>query len=204
MKKIIIFLFAAVMTYPVVAGDFYIMAKRWSDQSSLQCFKRGYRGQFDSFGTLRLESWRGSDLSEWTCRRGDGTFLYGATGRIERVHFSGSRKAFFRLIFRDSQGQFVTWMDFNEKLFGQWESYGKGNSVYVVRMKKGHQSLSGEIVDRAFGRVEHWRDGRTACVVRDTADGRENGQILTWILADAQGNFHDPATGRFVSCRNPR
>ena len=201
--KSLVFVFISLFSLSAFAESAQQVAQRFSDTRVLTCTKRLDDGRLVESGTLRLEHWQNKVESQWACRRADGTFIYGATGELEKFRVQKGENERTRLVFRDGDGQFVTWMDFDQMLSAQWESYGRGNSRYVIRIRKGLRT-GGQIVNFAYGHVENWRDGRKVCAVRETADGVGNGKLLTWVVSDQSGVFHDPVTGRYISCRNPR
>ena len=74
---------------------------------------------------------------------------------------------------------------------------GKKESVYVVRYK-------GQFVNWAPAHLESWANQEhPVLVVRDTADGSNNGKLMTYVvateLAGGQLVYRNPANGQFLS-----
>ena len=79
--------------------------------------------------------------------------------------------------------RFVTWIPMDEHLTVGWEMWSKGPR-YVIRW-------NGKFVNWSKPQLETWANyEQPVLVVRDTADGKNNGKIMTWIPATKKGNTY--------------
>lgn len=154
---------------------------------------RDEAGRFiDAQATLTIESWDNSaEMSYWIARDSGGRFLTRYKGKIEKFSV-GSGNEQSRIVMRNDKGQFITWIAVDELLTTGWENWKGEGWVYVIR-------YNGQFVNWSKGVVESWDGYGDVLVVRDSNDGTNNGKILTWMLPDANGNFHDPVTGQFLT-----
>jgi len=175
----------------------------WEQGKEIRFVQRDDRGAFMGFGTLQLENWnKTDDRSEWVARHADGTFVTGYKGYLEKFKVKGMPKEENRLVMRNKKGQFVTWLAMDELLTSGYEAMdvnrdGKKDTVYVIR-------YNGKFVNWAKAKLENWSNQKyPVLVVRDTADSKNNGKILSYITAEVLSNgrviYRDPETGRFVS-----
>jgi hypothetical protein len=201
--KNLILLIALFLTSQVFA-DFSYRIEKWENGDGLSFVIRNEQGQFAGHGTLRLESWNdGDETSEWVARRQDGTLVSGGyKGKLEKFVVRGLEREQTRLVIRNSKGHFVTWVSMDEELTSGFERMdydrdGKKESVYVVRYR-------GQFVNWAPARLETWANQEhPVLVVRDTADGSNNGKIMTYVVATELENgrlaYRNPANGQFLS-----
>lgn len=178
--------------------------ENWESGEELKLVLRNDAGQFVGHGTLQLESWNDRDeTSEWIARRADGTLVAGAyKGKLEKFKVQGLKKEQVRLVIRNAKGHFITWVAMDDKLTTGFEKMdidrdGKKETVYVVRYQ-------GKFVNWAPAKLESWGNfEHPVLVVRDTADGQNNGKIMTYIAPEVQSNgtvkYRNPKTGRFLS-----
>ncbi|MBY0383706.1 hypothetical protein K2X05_00990 [bacterium] len=154
---------------------------------------RDEQGRFtDTQATLSIESWdNSSETSVWVARASNGRFLARYTGKLEKFSV-GSGNEQSRIVMRDNNGQFITWIAVDELLTAGWENWKNEGWVYVIR-------YNGKFINWAKGNEEYWTGYGEVLVVRDSNDGSNNGKILTWMLPDAAGNYHDPVTGQFLT-----
>lgn len=201
--KNLILLIALLITSQVFA-DFSYRIEKWENGDDLSFVIRDDNGRFAGHGTLRLESWNDNDeTSEWVARRQDGTLVTGGfKGKLEKFVVRGLEREQTRLVIRNSKGRFVTWISMDEELTSGFERMdydrdGKKESVYVVRYR-------GQFVNWAPARLETWANQEhPVLVVRDTADGTNNGKIMTYVVATELRNgnvaYRNPANGQFLS-----
>lgn len=185
------------------AGTNY-QIESWESGEELKLVLRNDQGQFAGHGTLSLESWNdGDETSEWIARRPDGTLVAGSTkGKLEKFKVKGLKREQQRLVIRNAKGHFVTWVSMNDKLTTGFEKFdydrdGKKETVYVIR-------YNGKFVNWAPAKLENWGNhAHPVLVVRDTADGQNNGKIMTYIAPEVHSNgtvkYRNPETGRFLS-----
>ena len=178
--------------------------EQWQGGKELKLVLRNEKGLFASHGTLSLESWNdGDETSEWIARRADGTLVSGNyKGKLEKFAIAGLDKEQTRLVIRNSKGHFVTWIAMDELLVAGFEKMdydrdGKKETIYAVR-------YNGQFVNWAPAKLENWANyEHPVLVVRDTADGSNNGKILSYIAPEVTENgtvvYRNPETGRFVS-----
>ena len=161
----------------------------WKDKE-LKLVIRDDLGRFKGLGTITYKSWNdGDETSEWTARTNDGQFTTGYKGRLEKwaLGKGADRKETPVLVFRTTQGKLVTWASLEDHISEGWERWdvpnGKGRiAVYVVRFKTGSQK--GQLVDWSRGKLEKWSNyDQRVLVAGDTADGPENGKLMSWIPA---------------------
>lgn len=202
MKNFIV-LIALFLTSQVFA-DFSYRIEKWESGDDLSFVIRDEAGRFAGHGTLRLESWNDDDqTSEWMARRKDGTLVTGGfKGKLEKFAVRGLEREATRLIIRNSKGHFVTWVAMDELLTSGFERMdydrdGKKESVFVVRYK-------GQFVNWAPAHLETWANQEhPVLVVRDTADGSNNGKLMTYVVATELENgvlvYRNPANGQFLS-----
>jgi hypothetical protein len=181
--------------------------EEWSDQG-IRFVIRSEEGLFESYGTLRVESWNdGDNKSEWIARREDGTLVTGGyKGNLEKFKLSGFKKERNRLVIRNSQGHFVTWKDMDAKLDASWSAWdtdrdGKKDTVYVIR-------YNGKFINWAKAKQEDWDNySKPVLVVRDSSDDDNNGKLLSWIAPqtfrsgprEGQVYYKHPVTKQFLS-----
>lgn len=136
-----------------------------------------------------------------------GQFVTGMTGTLEKWDLGADRQAFV-LVFRDAEGQFVTWLNVDGQISRGWNTANVAGNVddrYEVRWAAGTGELAGQLInwasldsaleaDRAA--VFHNVQGKACPVlaIRDTYDAGNNGQILTTV----QGTrVHVPSAKRY-------
>lgn len=175
----------------------------WKNGKEIRFVERDTHGKFIGFGTLHLENWGNTDnRSEWIARHTDGTFATGYKGYLEKFTVKGMKKNQNRLVIRNTKGEFVTWLAMDEFLTSGFEAMdvnrdGKKDTIYVVRYK-------GKFINWAKAKLETWSNyANPVLVVRDTADAKNNGKILSYIPAEVLSNgnvvYRDPESGKFVS-----
>ena len=180
-----------------------VRIESWRSGEPLQIVLRNERGHFQSRGELFLESWNdGDDISEWVARDSHGRFITGYTGKLEKFNIAGFSREKVRLVIRNSNGQFVTWTAMDKFLKSGFEKMdidrdGKKETVYVTRFR-------GKFVNWAVAKLEFWANyEKPVLVVRDTADGINNGKLLTWVapltLSSGATVYRDPESGEFLS-----
>lgn len=190
-----------------VASDSSVRAsiEQWKGQNGLKFVYRNKDGLFKSWATLEFETWTNDDQSKWTARLQNGQFVTGYTGKTEKFKVGSDREE-LRVVIRNASGQFVAWKAIDDLVtakFDAWDIDGDGNNetVYVIR-------YDGRFLNWAKANLEEWQNfDDPVLVVRDTADGTNNGKILSWIAPETfkkgpkkgQVYYKDPETGRFVS-----
>lgn len=201
--KNFILLIALFLTTQAFA-DFSYRIEKWEGGEELSFVIRDEQGRFKGHGTLALESWNdGDETSEWVARRKDGTLVSGGyKGKLEKFVVRGMDREQTRLVIRNGLGHFVTWVAMDELLTSKFERMdydrdGKKETVYVIRYK-------GQFVNWAPAKLENWANQEhPVLVVRDTADGKNNGKIMTYVVAKevAGGRliYRDGETGKFLS-----
>ncbi len=131
-----------------------------------------------------------------------GRFVTGLSGVIEKFAVKGAATEQMRIVFRNEQGEFVTWLGLNDKVTKGWnvvkdkETGEVTDWRYEIRWNKG-SGLNGIVnsvslratidrlkaneddADKKSGAFVKY-DGRTcpSLVLRDTADGINNGKIV--------------------------
>lgn len=202
MKNFIVFL--ALLFTAQSFADFTYRIERWESGEELTFVIRDEQGRFKSHGTLSLESWNdGDQTSEWVARKANGSLVSGSfKGKLEKFNVSGMDKEQTRLVIRNSKGHFVTWTSMDDLLSSKFERMdidrdGKKETVYVTRYR-------GLFVNWSVARLENWANQEHAVlVVRDTNDGRNNGKLMTYVVATELENgqlvYRDAETGRFLS-----
>ena len=185
-------------------ANFSYRIERWESGEELTFVIRDEQGRFKAHGTLSLESWNdGDETSEWVARRANGSLVSGSfKGKLEKFVVAGMDREQTRLVIRNSKGHFVTWTAMDDLLTSSFERMdidrdGKKEAVYVTRYR-------GKFVNWAPARLENWgNQEHPVLVVRDTNDARNNGKLLTYILATVLENgtiiYRDHETGRFLS-----
>lgn len=201
MKALLLIVSFLISTVSLADNSYRI--EKWESGEELNFVVRNELGQFQGHGSLQLESWNDSDeTSEWIARRADGTFLAGSyKGKIEKFKVKGFKREQMRLVIRNTKGHFVTWVAMDELLTSQFERMdfdrdGKKETIYTIR-------YNGKFVNWAPARLEEWANQvHPVLVVRDTADGINNGKILTYVvgaIVNGRLQFRDPETGKFLS-----
>ncbi len=173
----------------------------WMNGESIPFVVRDVHGRFVSHAELTSEQWYEDDTSVWVARKANGRFVTGYTGKIEKFRVAGMSREQQRLVIRDARGQFVTWQSVDDRLTAGFEQIdldrdGDRETVYVIR----HE---GRFVNWAKAELEEWSNfEHPVLVVRDSADGRNNGKLLAWIAGEELSNgnvvYRDEA-GRFIS-----
>jgi hypothetical protein len=190
--------------YRGIASDGKASIEEWKGKDGIKFVYRNSAGQFQSWGTLEFESWSSEEKSQWVARLDNGKFVTGFTGELEKFEVGGDKEQ-LRVVFRNAEGEFVTWKAMDDLITGGFESMDldgdkDGETVYVLRYR-------GKFVNWAKAQLETWKNfDNKVLVVRDSEDGKDNGKILAWIAPEKVkgGNvvYRDPATGRFVSPNN--
>lgn len=194
--------------YRSIASDKKASIEQWKGKDGLKFVYRNDNGLFKTWATLEFESWSNDEESQWVARLENGQFVTGFRGTTEKFDVGGKREE-LRIVIRNASGEFVTWKaidDLVEAKFDAWDIDGDGNeeTVYVVR-------YNGKFLNWSKANLEQWRGfEHPVLVVRDTADGKNNGELLSWIAPEVyksgpnKGNvfYKDPETGRFVSPNN--
>ena len=136
-----------------------------------------------------------------------GQFVTGLRGTLESWDLGGDRQAYV-VVFRNADGEFVTWVNVDGKITRGWNTANVNGNVddrFEIRWAAGTGELAGQLInwvslDAALaadrGAVFHMVNGKACPVlaVRDTADAGNNGQFLTSI----QGRrVHIPSAGRY-------
>lgn len=182
--------------------------EQWKGQNGLKFVYRNANGEFKSWGVLSFESWADNEESVWVARLANGRLVTGFKGETEKFDV-GSSKEQLRVVIRNKDGQFVTWKSLDKLVtagFDAWDINGDGDkeTVYVVR-------YDGKFMNWAPAKLEKWENfKKPVLVVRDSADGENNGKLLAWIAPATyksgpnKGNvyYKDPETGKFVSQNN--
>lgn len=200
--KTLALLLTVLLTFNLNAATQY-QIESWESGEELKLVLRNDKGQFEGHGTLSLESWNdGDDTSEWIARRADGTLVTGYKGKLEKFKVKGLKKEQTRLVLRNAKGHFVTWVAMDDKLTAGFEKMdydrdGKKETVYVIR-------YNGKFVNWSAAKLENWANyEHPVLVVRDTADGQNNGKIMTYVAPEVHSNgnvmYRNPETGRFIS-----
>lgn len=177
--------------------------ERWLDGETLRFVVRDEQGKFEGLGVIELESWNdGDETSEWIARRQDGTFVTGYKGKLEKFKIKGLAKEQKRLVFRTASGEFVTWISMDERLTEGFERFdfdhdGTKETVYALRYQ-------GKLVNWAPAKLEKWKNyAHKVLVVRDTADGKNNGKLLAVAYPEMLSNgnvvYRNPKNGQFLS-----
>lgn len=194
------FLSALILALATTTASAGSKIEAWMNGESIQFVMRDTQGRFVSHAELRAESWYTDDTSVWVARKDNGRFVTGYTGSIEKFNVGLSREQ-SRLVIRDARGQFVTWKALDEYLTAGFEQIdldrdGDRETVYVIRH-------NGRFVNWAKAELEQWSNFRhPVLVVRDTADGRNNGKLLAWIAGEELSNgnvVYRDESGRFIS-----
>jgi hypothetical protein len=179
--------------------------EQWKGSKGIKFVYRNKMGEFKSWGTLSFETWVNDSQSKWVARLENGQFVTGYTGKTEKFDVGTGREE-LRVVIRTATGQFVSWKSLDALVtakFDSWDINGDGDkeTVYVVR-------YDGKFLNWAPAKLEQWDNfSEPVLVVRDTADGRNNGKLLGWIAPAKYKSgpnkgkvyYKDPETGRFVS-----
>lgn len=198
--KLFTLLMGLVLSVSAFAGN---RIEAWKNGKEIVFVERNAKGQFIRSGELRLENWNGTDdRSEWIARFADGSFVTGYKGYLEKFKADGKKLEELRLVIRNSDGQFVTWLAINDLISSGFEKMdydrdGKKETIYAIR-------YNGKLLNWAKAKLENWGSFELpVLVVRDTADSKNNGKLLAWIAAEKTSDgriiYRDPETGRFVS-----
>ena len=186
---------------PAEAGN---RIEAWKNGKEIVFVERDAQGRFERSGELKLENWRGTDdRSEWVARYSDGTLVTGYKGYLEKFKLDGKRREAQRLVIRNADGQFVTWLAVDDLISAGFEriDLNRDNSrketVYVIR-------YNGKLINWAKAKLENWANfEHPVLVVRDTEDSINNGKLLAWIAPeetrDGRVIYRDPESGEFVS-----
>lgn len=199
MKKLLVLVLISLVSNVYAASR----VERWQDGETLRFVVRDEQGKFEGVGVIELESWNdGDETSEWIARRTDGTFVTGLKGKLEKFKVRGLAKEQKRLVFRNADGEFVTWIAMDELLTEGFERFdfdhdGTKETVYALRYK-------GKLVNWAPAKLESWKNYQhKVLVVRDTADGENNGKLLAVTYPEVLSNgnvvYRNPKNGQFLS-----
>jgi hypothetical protein len=122
-----------------------------------------------------------------------GQFVTGLRGSLEKWN-TGSANERYVVVFRNSQGQFVTHVDVDDNIESYWNSFERGGQVidrYETRWAAGTGPLSGRMVNAVElekqletpEKAYHMVPGKACPVLalRDTSDGPNNGKFVTSI-----------------------
>lgn len=199
--KMIALLMGLVVSASAFAGN---RIEAWKNGKEIAFVERDAKGRFIRAGELKLENWNGTDdRSEWIARYPDGSFVTGYKGYLEKFKADGKVREEMRLVIRNADGQFVTWLAVDDLISARFERVdlnrngSRKETIYAIR-------YNGKLLNWAKARLEEWANFEyPVLVVRDTADSKNNGKLLAWIApektSDGRIVFRDPETGRFVS-----
>lgn len=174
-RRLSMFFLAALFALPLfVNADSQL--ERWKSEG-LVFAVRNDQGEFERWGRLQLETWSGEEKSSWVVRTEDGQFRTGYRGHVENWETTSGRQV-KRLVIREADSKrWVTWAPFEEDLTEGWEHDARNGWRYVVR-----HAPTGKFVNVASGELEVWKNWKNpVLVVRDTADGDANGQLVTFL-----------------------
>ncbi len=207
-KRLAYLVLAVLFVFPTLsnAGD---RLEKWRTKG-LVFAERNDDGEFVRWGKLTLESWNDeTQQSSWVARHDDGTFVSGYRGRLEKWEVKGGKQV-ERLVVRNAEEQWVTWVPMENNVTEGWENWDFGDDdsrsgwYYVVRLHvDGTPPLILDNVRVSTERsLETWKGWRwKVLVVRDTSDGQQNGQILTWL----PGQYDRRANGeKWIEYRTPK
>lgn len=190
--RLVLSLLVALFATTAMAGKI----ENWKNGEQLMYVDRAEDGRFKGYGELKLEGWNDDDAtSEWIARNSKGEFVTGYKGKLEKFKADGKDKEAVRLVIRNKDGQFVTWQAMDDLLSAGFEKWSNQGWVYVVRYE-------GQLVNWSKANLEKWPNfKKPVLVVRDTADGTNNGKLMTWIPAEKVGNSYQyrDEKGRFIS-----
>ncbi|MBI2609069.1 MAG: hypothetical protein HYW47_05645 [Deltaproteobacteria bacterium] len=198
------FLFLISLFFLPLFSDAAHQLERWR-KTGLVFAERNDDGEFLRWGKLTPEQWDdGTQQSSWVARHEDGTFVTGFRGFIEKWEAKGGEQL-ERLVVRDAEGHFVTWAPMDENITEGWEywRFKEGDPrrgwTYVVRVQQ--EGLPPRLLDSARPQLETWSGHRwKVLVVRDTSDGKQNGQIMTWL----PGQYEKRSNGeKWIAYRTP-
>ncbi|HLD75221.1 MAG TPA: hypothetical protein VJB34_10025 [Bdellovibrionota bacterium] len=172
----VLFLAALFVTPFFVKADDDSRLERWKNEGLVFAVRDSETKEFVRWGRISLDTWKGEEESSWVVRTEDGRLRTGYRGRVENWETTSGEQA-KRLVVRNSKGHFVTWTPFEQDLREQWENDETNGWRYVVRHR-----ASGRFVNVAKGELEVWKNWKNpVLVVRDSADGERNGQLVTFL-----------------------
>lgn len=123
-----------------------------------------------------------------------GRFVKGLRGKIEKFKRAGSDNEADVLVFRNSKGQFLTHKTLNVEAGWNRKTGDEEGWYYEIRYAKGNAKLSGQLINAVKLNTEDSNFVRypgqkcPVLVVRDTADGENNGKFLTLIYGRVSNN----------------
>ena len=182
--------------------------EQWKGDNGLKFVYRSENGQFKSWGTLSFDTWSDDEESVWSARLANGKFVTGYKGHTEKFDV-GTGKEELRVVIRNKNGQFVTWKSLDKLVssqFDSWDINGDGDKETVYGLR-----YNGKFLNWAPATLEKWENfKKPVLVVRDSADGENNGKLLAWIAPaiyksgpnKGKAYYKDPETGKFVSPNN--
>jgi hypothetical protein len=181
-------------------GEATAKPENWKDSELTQYVVRWESGQVSYQYSSNGKKWqrveKGDALADLTkeeiktLEAAGGRFVTGFRGQIEKFDI-GKAKEQNRLVIRNGEGEFVTWIALDGELKSSWnrrKEAGSDESAwwYETRYKAG-SGLGGEIVNAVKMPAKHdakefVRHDNVKCpvlTIRDTEDGPNNGKFLT-------------------------
>jgi hypothetical protein len=182
-----------------IEGEIYYGWVYYSDSNSFV--------GLDAQGNEGVVIWAAASVSVKQAPVG-GQFVTGLKGYLEKFDVGGDQEQ-YRLVFRNSKGQFVTWLKVEDELSRDWNVRGGDvkTAWYEVRW-------DGKVVNAAKASAQIWdspakkkfKPGAFTCfsnkicpalTIRDTESGHNNGKILTSVSGslgkDRRCYYHVPS-----------